>query len=102
MASRSWQAWLRDSLGVLALMLAVLNIAGAQRNRALQAEVTAGQAVQERGQTFANVNNSLIQLLAKSAAEKNDGALRDLLARNGVTFQLNAAPANAAQTPVRP
>jgi len=94
--------WLRDGLGVIALVLAVLNIAGAERNRALQAEVTAGQAVLQRGQTFANVNNSLIQLLAKAAAESNDSAIRDLLARNGVTFELKAAPANAAQSPVQP
>lgn len=92
---RTWQTWLRDGLGVVALLLAVLNVAGAQRNRGLQAEVDTAQANLQRGQAFANVNNSLIQLLAKAAAERNDPALRALLARNGVTFKVSAAPAVA-------
>ena len=40
----------------------------------------------------------LIQLLAKAAAERNDQAIRDLLARNGVTFRVSAAPAAAPAT----
>jgi hypothetical protein len=92
-AVRRWPAWLRDGLGVLTLVLAILNVAGAQRNRALQADVNTAQAALQRGQAFANVNNSLIQLLAKTAAERNDPALRDLLARNGVTFQVSSGPA---------
>lgn len=92
----SWQAWLRDGLGALALILALLNVIGAQRNRTLQAEVDTAQASLQRAQAFVNVNNGLIQLLAKAAAERNDPAIRDLLARNGVTFKLSAAPAAAA------
>lgn len=89
---RSWTNWLRDGLGILALILALLNVAGAQRNRDLQGKVDTAQAALQRGQAFANVNNSLIQLLAKAAAERDDPAIRDLLARNGVTFRLSAAP----------
>lgn len=90
----------RDGLAILALILAVLSVAGAQRNRSLQSEVEAGQQALVRGQTFANVNNSLIQLLAKTAAERNDQALRDLLARNGITYQVSA-PAQPAAPPAR-
>lgn len=96
---RTWQSWLRDGLGLLALILALLNVAGAQRNRDLQGKVDAAQPALQRGQTFANVNNSLIQLLAKAAAERNDPAIRELLARNGVTFKLSAAPAGPAAAP---
>ncbi len=93
---RSWQVWLRDGLGVLALLLAIVNVAGAQRNRSLQGEVDTAQANVQRGQAFANVNNSLIQLLAKAAAEGNDPAIRALLASNGITFKVSAAPATSA------
>ena len=99
---RSWQTWLRDGLGVLALLLALLNVAGAQRNRSVQAAFDRQQAALQRGQTFANINNSLIQLLAKAAAETNDTAIRDLLARNGVTFQLKPDAAAQAAAPVAP
>lgn len=91
--TRHWSTWLRDGLGVLALLLALLNVAGAQRNRSLQTEVDQAQAQLQRGQAFANVNNSLIQLLAKTAAERNDPALRGLLASNGITYQVSAPPA---------
>ncbi len=84
--------WLRDGLAVLALVLAVLNVAGAQRNRGLQQELDAARPELVKGQAFANVNNGLIQLLAKAAVEKQDRALRDLLARNGVTFRVNPGP----------
>ena len=96
---RPWRAWLRDGLGVVALVLALLNVAAAQRNRALQAEVAERQTALQRGQTFANVNNSLIQLLAKAAVERNDTAVRDLLARNGVTFQVTPGPTPAPAAP---
>lgn len=99
---RTWQSWLRDGLGVLALVLALLNVVGAQRNRNLQGEVDTAQTALQRGQAFANVNNSLIQLLAKAAAERNDPAIRDLLARNGVTFKLSAAPATTAPPAAAP
>lgn len=99
---RTWQTWLRDGLGVLALILALLNVVGAQLNRNLQGDVDTAQAALQRGQAFTNVNNSLIQLLAKAAAERNDPALRDLLARNGVTFKLSAAPVAAPAPPPVP
>ena len=95
---RDRSTWLRDGVGVIALVLALLNVAGAQRNRALQAAVDTSQQALQRGQAFANVNNSLIQLLAKAAAERNDPALRELLARNGITYQVSGASA-AAPTP---
>ncbi len=96
MAQRTVARWLGEGLGVLALLLAVLNVAGAQRNRALQADIDAQQPNVQRGQTFTNVNNSVIQLMARAAAEQNDAALRDLLASNGVTFQVQA-PATGPQ-----
>ena len=96
---RGWPYWLRNGLGGLALVLAVLSVISAQANRGLQQEVDAARPDLAKGQTFANVDNSLIQLLAKAAVEKNDAALRDLLARNGVTFRVNG-PATGAPPPV--
>ena len=107
---RDWPRLVRTAIGVLALVLAVFNVAGAQRNRGLQKEVDATRVELAKSQAFANVNNTLIQLLAKAAAEKNDAALRELLARNGVTFSVKppptapalAAPPAAASPPSQP
>ena len=53
------------------------------------------QAKLARARTFLQVDNALVQLLARTAADKDDAALRDVLARNGVTFRRTegAAPA---------
>lgn len=79
-------------LGALALLLAIVSVVQSARNRMLQAEVTEGQVKLAKAQTMANLDNSLVQLMAKTAADKNDSALRDLLARNGVTFKTPPAP----------
>ena len=90
--------WKANALGFLALLLALANLAQSYFNRDLQNQVSAGQAQLAKAQTLANVDNSLIQLLAKSAAENNDTALRDLLARNGVTFKANAVADQKPET----
>jgi 3-methyladenine DNA glycosylase Mpg len=84
-------------LGALALILAIASVVQSARNRTLQVQVAEGQAKLAKAQTMANLDNSLVQLMAKTAADKNDGALRDLLARNGVTFKAPPAPAPEAE-----
>jgi hypothetical protein len=88
-------------LGVLAMVLALATLVQGFLNRGLQKDVVEGQQQLAKAQTLANLDNSLIQLLAKSAVDNKDQALRDLLARNGVTFQARApvaSPANATAT----
>jgi hypothetical protein len=84
-------------LGALALVLAVLTVVQSGRNRSLQKQLGDGQAKLTKAQAIANLDNSLIQLMAKAASDKNDGAIRDLLARNGVTFKSAPAPAPKAE-----
>jgi hypothetical protein len=84
-------------LGALVLILAIASVVQSARNRTLQTQVSEGQVKLAKAQTLANLDNSLVQLMAKAAAEKNDGALRDLLARNGVTFKAPLAPAPDAE-----
>lgn len=84
-------------LGALALLLAITTIIQGMSNRALQQQVTEGQAQVARAQTLANLDKSLIELIAKSSVENKDDALRDLLARGGVTFT-TSAPAVATSS----
>lgn len=88
---------LANGLSAVVLVLAVAMVFASAQNRSLQDKVNAERADLVKAQTLASLDNSLVQLLAKTAAEKNDGALQALLARNGVTFHVepNAAPAHS-------
>ena len=97
-ASRSHFDGIAVLLGALALLLAIVTVAQSARNRTLQAEVTEGQAKLAKAQALANLDNSLVQLMAKTAADKDDRAIRDLLARNGVTFRAPPTPAPEPET----
>ena len=88
------------ALGLVAIVAALLLVTLGVLNRSLQAEAAAGQAKIAAAQTAATVNNNLIRLLAKAAAEKGDERIRDLLARNGITYRpaTPAAPAATEET----
>jgi len=94
-----WVAWLRNALAVLALVLAVVVAVESALNRAAQDKVNAGRAELARAQTFANLDNGLVQLLAKTAAERRDAQIQGLLARNGVTYRIEPKPAGASPAP---
>lgn len=84
-------------VGALALLLSIITVGFAIANTSLQRAAAAGQAKAASAQTAANVNSSLIRMLAKSAAENNDAALKALLAQNGITFkEAPSAPPPAA------
>jgi len=91
-----WLAWLQAAVALIAFVLAVLTFVAEGANRGLQKTVTQNEARVTRATTFANLDNGLIQLTAKSAVDNNDAALTALLAQNGVTFRKNAAAAAPA------
>ena len=92
-----WTDRLQLLLGLVGLVASVALVVTGILNRSLQTEIAAGQAKIANAQTAANVNNSLIRLLAKAAAEKGDDRIRDLLARNGITYAPAATPAAAQE-----
>ncbi len=84
-------------LGALALVLAITTVILGSGNRGMQQQLAEGQAKVARIQSLANLNNNLIQLMAKAAADNKDGDLRQLLERNGITFK--AAPGGTPAAP---
>lgn len=95
-----WPGLLANGLSILALIFAVVIVFEGVQNRSLQDKVNAGHADLAKAQALANLDNNLIQLLAKTAADKNDSALQGLLARNGITFRTDSsAAAHAAAAP---
>ena len=89
-------------VGGLALLLSIVTVGFAIANTSLQHAAAEGQTKTASAQAAANVNASLIRMLAKSAAENNDPAIKALLARNGITFREapGATPAGPAGSPV--
>ncbi len=63
----------------------------------LQRDVAARQQQIAASQVLGQVNGRLIQMLATASAERNDPALRNLLARNGVQFTANPPAAPGSQ-----
>jgi hypothetical protein len=92
------RAWVHGGIGGVALVLAAVTILGAEGNRIAAAQLDSQRTEAARLQRIAGLNDGLVKLLVKAAAEGNDAELRALLAANGVTFQLGAAPV-AAVTP---
>jgi len=74
-------------LGGLALLLAVLMVIQLFLNHGLQAQIAGNQKLVLKEKAISTVDNSLVQLLAKSAYESHDADITALLARNGVTFR---------------
>jgi len=93
-SSRDRLGWASTLLGGFALVLAVVSVVQSGANRDLQQSATAAQAQLQKTQTLSALDNNLVQLLAKTAAEGNDSDIRALLAQNGITFRTR--PADAA------
>ena len=87
------------TLGVVGLLAGVVLVITGMLNHGLQTQVTAAQGRIANGQAAANVNNSLIRLLAKSAEETGDVQIRALLTRNGITSLPSAVAAGGAAVP---
>lgn len=87
----------KAALGIaLAAALAlVVKLSMASGVADLQRDVAGRQQTIAASQVLGQVNGRLIQMLATASAERNDQALRNLLARNGVTFSVSPAPSGA-------
>lgn len=87
------------ALGVIVLVLGVMTVWTAAANRRLQQTLAANQEKVAKAQAAANLDNNLVQLLAKAAIDGKDGALRDLLAANGVTMKQDGPAPAPSPTP---
>ena len=92
-----WIILLRNGLAVVALVLAVLVVTQGVKARALQDNVNDQREKLAQRQQVVAVDNAVVQIIAKVAVERNDPALKALLASNGITFNVNAnTPAQGA------
>jgi hypothetical protein len=81
---------------VLSLLMIAANTGILLIDRVVQQQVNERQQGINEGAQINRVDQVLVRALAMQAASAHDDALRDLLNRNGVTFQLTPTAAKAA------
>jgi hypothetical protein len=86
--------WAATVLAGLSLVLVLVNGFLARGNQSARQEVNQRQLSIDEWAREGRQNQDLIQLLVAASARGNDTAIRDLLARNGITFSVSqpAAP----------
>ena len=87
---------------VLSLVMIAANTGIFLIDRVVQQQVNQRQQQINEGAQTNRVDQILVRALATQAASAHDDTLRDLLNRNGVTFQLQPTASNAAASAVPP
>jgi len=90
------QFWLATVLGVLCLALAGANITLVTMNRSQQADIGLRQQYVQQSVQLEGLYREIVRALAELGARNNDDAVRNLLARHGISYTVNPAPASAA------
>jgi type VI protein secretion system component VasK len=87
------QFWSLSLLALAALALMGANMLMIMQNRAAQAEISArAQYVQQAAQ-LEPLYREMVRVLAEMAVRNNDSAIRDLLAKQGITVGAAVPPA---------
>ena len=78
-----WETWVTIG-GALVLVLVGVDIALFERNRGVQAELTARQQFLQQTQQLETLHRELVNAIANFAARDNDDALRAILTDHGI------------------
>jgi hypothetical protein len=89
--------WTATGLAGLSLVLVLVNALLARSNESARLEVNQRQLSINEWTLEQRQNQDLIQMLAVASARDNDAAIRDLLAKNGVTFTVNQPAPGAGE-----
>jgi len=81
--------WSATGLAGLSLVLVIVNAVLARSNESARIEVNQRQLSINEWVLEQRQNQDLIQMLALASVRNNNAAIRDLLAKNGVTFTVN-------------
>lgn len=95
---QDWKVGVLLVIVIAAMVLLGLNIARAGDNRARLAEVTQRQSFINETVRISSFSSQFIQSVATVAANTGDQSIRDVLARHGVTFEVQAPAASPADT----
>jgi hypothetical protein len=106
MRRRSSGTIVASIIAALAVLLAIANIVMLEMNRRLQADVAARNHFIQQTVQIETLNREVVNALANLAVERNDEALKTLLAQHGITLNPSATgtrgqPTSPAAQPPR-
>lgn len=79
-------------LSALCAVAVLVVLVLASLNRDLQAEVATRQQYVQQSVQLEGLYREIVRALAELGARHNDGQVRDLLARHGITYSANPQP----------
>ena len=95
------QYWIAVAVGLACLVLMAANVTLVQLNQSARADVGQRQQYVQQSVQLEGLYREIIRSLADLAARNNDGDVKALLQRHGISFNVSAAPAQTA-APVAP
>ena len=91
--------WILTALAAVGLLLALTNMIMFGQNRQAQAEISSrAQFVQQSAQ-LEPLYREIVKALADLSVRNQDGQLREVLSKQGITVSANPPPAAAAPAP---
>ena len=84
-----WKFWVLTIVSALALTVSVSNFVMRQDIVERQQQVLQRQQFINEAQSLSQFNSQFIRALASLAAQTNDANITQLLADNGITYQVN-------------
>jgi len=97
---KRWEYWVLTLPALAAAVLVVVNMSLFTGNRSAQAEISSrAQYIQQSAQ-LEPLYREMVKALADLAVRNNDGQLRELLTKQGITVSAN--PPAAAAPPAEP
>ena len=96
---KPWQFWSLTAVAAVAAVLAVTNIVLYTQNRDAQADIAGRVQYVQQSVQLESLYREIVKALADLSVNKQDLALTDLLARQGITVTVNPpATAGTAET----
>ena len=91
-----FQYWTATALGAVCLALMVANLTLSVSNQWGRAEVAQRQQFVQQSVQLEGLYREIIRALAELAARNNDGDVKSMLQRHGISFNVNPAPTQPA------
>lgn len=87
------QLWIATSIASLALALMAASVTLQGLNRSLQSDINLRQQYVAQSMQLETLYREIIRALAEAGARNNDQQVREMLARHGITYTVNAPTA---------